>query len=108
MNAARAHKQDVLVMFTARRGCYANGKYSKSSACRAPSKRAYKTAFKKFKAAYPWVKTYAPWNEANHVSQPTAKSPKRAAEYYDALRPTARAARCWPPTCSTRAPSRRG
>ena len=55
-------------------------------------------------AAFPWVKTYAPWNEANHVSQPTAKSPKRAAEYYDvAARAAARAARCWPPTCSTRA-----
>jgi hypothetical protein len=86
MNAARAAKQDVLVMFTARRGCYANGKYSKSSACRAPSKSAYTTAFKKFKAAFPWVKTYAPWNEANHLSQPTSKSPKRAADYYAAMR----------------------
>ncbi|HWK28384.1 MAG TPA: glycosyl hydrolase [Solirubrobacter sp.] len=86
MNAARAHKQEVLVMFTARRGCYHNGKYSKSKACRAPSKKAYTTAFKKFKAQFPWVKTYAPWNEANHVSQPTAKKPKLAAEYYDVLR----------------------
>ena len=63
-------------MFTAHRGCYVNGKYSKSSACKAPSKSAYKTAVKTFRKAYPWVKTYAPWNEANHVSQPTAKSPK--------------------------------
>jgi hypothetical protein len=86
MNAARAHNQDVLVMFTARRGCYANGKYSKSSACKAPSKAAYTSAFKKFKKAFPWAKTYAPWNEANHVSQPTAKSPKRAADYYAALK----------------------
>src|SRR3954452_6527894 len=36
MNAAHAAKQDVLVAFTARRGCFTNGKYSKSSACRAP------------------------------------------------------------------------
>jgi hypothetical protein len=86
MNAARARKQDVLVMFTARRGCYSDGRYSRSSACRAPSKSAYTRAFKKFKAAFPWVRTYAPWNEANHVSQPTAKSPKRAADYYAALR----------------------
>src|SRR3954467_14862754 len=56
MNAARAHKQEVLVMFTARRGCYANGRYSKSSACKAPSKKAYTTAFKKFKAQFPYVK----------------------------------------------------
>jgi hypothetical protein len=86
MNAAKAHNQEVLVMFTARRGCYSNGKYSKSSACKAPSKSAYTSAFKKFKAAYPWVKTYAPWNEANHVSQPTASSPKRAADYYAAMK----------------------
>ena len=32
------------------------------------------------------MKTYAPWNEANHVSQPTAKSPKTAAGYYTTLR----------------------
>ena len=32
------------------------------------------------------MKTFAPWNEANHVSQPTSKSPKRAAQYYDVLR----------------------
>jgi hypothetical protein len=73
-------------MFTARRGCYSNGKYSKSSACKAPSKKTYTTAFKKFKTAFPWVKTYAPWNEANHLSQPTSKSPKRAADYYAAMR----------------------
>jgi|tagenome__1003787_1003787.scaffolds.fasta_scaffold20817931_2 hypothetical protein len=86
MNSARAHRQEVLVMFTARRGCYSHGRYSKSSACKAPSKKTYTTAFKKFKAAFPWAKTYAPWNEANHVSQPTSKSPKRAADYYAALR----------------------
>jgi hypothetical protein len=90
MSAARANKQDVLVMFSARRGCYANGKYSKSRACRAPTPSAYKTAFLKFKRASPWVKSYAPWNEANHVSQPTSNSPKRAAQYYDVLRKACR------------------
>src|SRR4051812_8370414 len=29
LNAAQAAKQDVLVMFTATRGCYQNGRYSK-------------------------------------------------------------------------------
>ena len=32
------------------------------------------------------MKTYAPWNEANHVSQPTSKIPKTAAKYYATLR----------------------
>jgi hypothetical protein len=86
MNAARAAKQDVLVMFTARTGCYVNGRYSRSSACRAPSTSAYRTAVRTFRKSYPWVRTYAPWNEANHASQPTAKSPRRAAQYYAVVR----------------------
>jgi hypothetical protein len=85
MNAARAANQDVLVSFTARRGCY-NGRYSRSKACRAPSTSAYKSAFLRFDRQYNWVKTYSAWNEVNHVSQPTAKSPKLAARYYNVLR----------------------
>jgi hypothetical protein len=86
MNGARATGQDVLVMFTARRGCYENGRYSRSRSCRAPSSTTYRRAFRRFRSAYPWVRTYAPWNEANHVSQPTAKSPRRAAQYYSIAR----------------------
>jgi hypothetical protein len=86
MNAAHAAGKDVLVSFTARRGCFNNGSYSKSSACRAPSASAYKSAFLRFDKLYPWVRTYSAWNEVNHVSQPTAKSPKLAARYYNVLR----------------------
>ena len=108
MNAARAAKQDVLVAFTARRGCY-NGRYSRSKACRAPSASAYKSAFLRFDRQYNWVKTYSAWNEVNHVSQPTAKSPKLAARYYNVAAPL-HAARATsgssPRTCSTRATCR--
>jgi hypothetical protein len=86
MNAAHAAGKDVLVSFTARRGCYNNGHYSRSKSCRAPSASAYKTAFLKFDRQFDWVKTYSPWNEVNHVSQPTAKSPKTAARYYNVVR----------------------
>ncbi|HEX6025768.1 MAG TPA: glycosyl hydrolase [Solirubrobacter sp.] len=86
LNAARAHKQDVLVMFTAHRGCWNGKRYSRSKVCRAPSTSAYRRAVRKFRQDFPWVKTFAPWNEANHASQPTAKSPKRAAQYYSVLR----------------------
>jgi hypothetical protein len=86
LNAAHAAKQDVLVAFTARRGCYVDGKYSKSSACRAPSTSAYKSAVTRFHKEFPYVKTFSPWNEENHVSQPTHSSPKRAVQYYDTLR----------------------
>jgi hypothetical protein len=87
MDRARAAKQDVLVTFTARRGCYLpSGRYSKTKACRAPSAKAYRKAFLAFDKKYPWVKTYSAWNEINHKSQPTFKSPKKAAGYYNVLR----------------------
>jgi hypothetical protein len=86
MDNARAARQDVLVHFTALRGCFEDGKYSKSKKCRAPSVSAYTKAFKAFKKRYPYVKTYGAWNEANHVSQPIVKNPRRAAQYYTALK----------------------
>jgi Glycosyl hydrolase catalytic core len=85
MNAAHAHKQDVLVTFAARRGCFVT-KYSKSKACKAPSKKAYIAAVKKFRKEFPYAKTFAPWNEVNHTSQPTFRKPKLAARYYLALK----------------------
>jgi Glycosyl hydrolase catalytic core len=91
MLRARAARQDVLVTFTARRGCYLpSGRYSKAKACRAPSASAYRNAFGMFDAKFPWVKTYSAWNEINHKSQPTFKSPKKAAGYYNVLRAQAR------------------
>jgi hypothetical protein len=87
MTRARLYKQDVLVTFTARRGCYsASGRYSKKKACKAPTPKAYRKAFLAFDKTHPWVKTYSAWNEINHKSQPTFKSPKRAAQYYNELR----------------------
>jgi hypothetical protein len=87
MTRARQARQDVLVTFTARRGCYsARGRYSKKKACRAPSAKKYRKAFLAFDKRYPWVRTYSAWNEINHKSQPTFKSPKKAAGYYNVLR----------------------
>ncbi len=87
MSVAHAYKQDVLVTFTARRGCYsAKGRYSKKKACKAPTPKTYRKAFLAFDKKHPWVKTYSAWNEINHKSQPTFKSPKRAAQYYNELR----------------------
>ena len=87
MSRAQANRQDVLVTFTARRGCYLpSGRYSKKKACRAPSAKAYKKAFLAFDKKFSWVKTYSAWNEINHKSQPTFKSPGKAAGYYNVLR----------------------
>jgi Glycosyl hydrolase catalytic core len=85
MNAAHAHKQDVLVTFSARRGCFVT-KYSKKKACKAPSKKAYIGAVKRFRKEFPYARTFAPWNEVNHTSQPTFRKPKLAARYYLALK----------------------
>ena len=55
LTLARAHKQDVLVMFTAHRGCWNGRRYSKKKVCRAPSTKSYKKEFVKFRRAYPFV-----------------------------------------------------
>jgi hypothetical protein len=85
MQRAHAAKQDVLVAFTARRGCWVNSRYKRTKACRAPSPSTYLKAFRGFDDRYPWVRNYSAWNEINHKSQPTYKSPKRAAQYYNTL-----------------------
>ena len=86
MNAARAHKQEVLVTFSATRGCFVNNRYSKKKACKAPSQKAYKAAVKGFRKEFPYAKTFTPWNEVNHVSQPTYRKPALAAKYYKTLK----------------------
>ena len=90
MTAARARRQDVLVAFTAHRGCYDLRRYSRAPVCRAPAAAAYRRTVRRFDDAYPWVRTYSAWNEVNHVSQPTFGSPRLAVRYYTVLRREAR------------------
>ena len=86
MNRANADGAEVLVHFTARRGCYKNGRYLRKKVCRAPSVKTYRKSFKKFRARFPYADTFGVWNEANHVSQPTARKPGKAAKYFLAAR----------------------
>ena len=81
LNAARAAGVEPLVAFN-----HTSGDRCPAKPCRAPSVAQYRTAFRVFRKAFPWVRTFAPWNEANHQSQPTGKNPRRAAEYYNVLR----------------------
>ena len=90
LNGVQASGREAFVTFTASRGCWSDNRYSRASRCRAPSTRAYVRAFKAFRKRFPFVKVFAPWNEANHMSQPTVRSPKRAAQYYNALRKACR------------------
>ena len=87
IQAAQANGKEVLVTWTASRGCWVNNRYAWSvKHCRAPSASRYAGSVRAFRKAFPFVKVFAAWNEANHASQPTANSPKRAAGYYNALR----------------------
>ena len=55
-----------------------------------PSVRQYRSVFRQFRARYPWIRDYSPWNEANHQSQPTFHKPKWAARYYNAVHSSCR------------------
>jgi hypothetical protein len=82
LNRASAEDAEVLVHFTAKRGCYKNGRYSRSKKCRAPSVKTYRSQFNRFRRTFPDIDTFGVWNEANHVSQPTATKPRLAARYF--------------------------
>jgi hypothetical protein len=64
----------------------ANGSRCPSRPCKLPSVREYTSAFKAFRKRWPSVRVIGAWNEANHRSQPTFRNPKRAAQYYNAVR----------------------
>src|SRR4051812_26205231 len=42
--------------------------------------------FQRFRARYPWVTTFATWNEGNHCGEPVCHRPELAATYYNAER----------------------
>ena len=60
--------------------------HSRVSPKKLPSVSEYRRAFRAFRERYPDVRVYAPWNEINHASQPTAGAPRRAAEYYNVVK----------------------
>ena len=90
MNRANADGAEVLVHFTARRGCYRNGRYSRSRKCKAPTVKTYRKSFKRFRTAFPFAKTYGIWNEGNHVSQPVFNKPELTARYFLSVRKACR------------------
>ena len=51
-----------------------------------PSAAEFRAAFRAFAKRHPDVEVYAPWNEINHDSQPTARSPRRAAQFYNVVK----------------------
>ena len=51
-----------------------------------PSYRTYLRCFRAFRARWPQVVDFNPWNEVNHWYQPTYRNPRRAAGFYNAIR----------------------
>jgi hypothetical protein len=58
-----------------------------------PSRGAFRREVRAFRRAYPRVRDFVTWNEANHVSQPTHRRPDRAAVYFDVLAAACRGCR---------------
>ncbi len=72
---------------------HSSGDRCPAAPCTLPSRAEYRAAVQAFVARYPQVRTYTAFNEANHVSQPTARRPDAAAAYYEEMK-----AAC--PTCT--------
>ncbi|HZO35913.1 MAG TPA: hypothetical protein VFB41_03440 [Solirubrobacteraceae bacterium] len=51
-----------------------------------PSPERFRYEFRRFRAMFPWVKTFATWNEANLCGEPTCNRPELVAGYYNAIR----------------------
>jgi hypothetical protein len=83
MAAADARGAEVLVAVN----------HSTTSHSSLPSVSTYREVIRRIRARYPQVRTMSAWNEANHATQPTHRNPKRAAEYYNALRQECRGCR---------------
>jgi hypothetical protein len=50
-----------------------------------PTPAQFRAEFVKLRRAFPWVRTFATWNEANHCGEPYCHKPEKAAELYRAL-----------------------
>jgi hypothetical protein len=53
----------------------------KKAQCKLPTAKQYESNLRKFKALFPEVRNVVAWNEINHFTQPTYKSPKAAAKF---------------------------
>lgn len=62
--------------------------------CTGPSVSAYRSELATLLARYPNVDAVEPWNEPNHVMQPTRSNPGLAADYFDAAFDLCAGGRC--------------
>ena len=88
MAKAQAAGVDPLVSFGA-----AHGSRCPARPCKLPTTATFDRAFRAFRARYPQVRTIGVWNEANHRSQPTFRSPEQAALFFNIIKKRCRGCR---------------
>lgn len=89
--AAKAAGVEPLVSFEHSRGAADSCKTNRTKRqCKLPTLASYTRHFKLFRARFPDVKVYSPWNEVNHFTQGTSRNPRRAAQFTDAARANCR------------------
>lgn len=76
LRSARAAGVEPLISFM----------HSRTNRRKVPTPERLKYEFRRLRRLYPWVTTFATWNEANHCGEPLCHRPKLAAAYYRALR----------------------
>jgi hypothetical protein len=82
--AARAAGIEPLVTFEHARGAAEiceKKKNRRKRQCKLPSAARYQREFRLFRKRFAFVRTYVPWNEINHFTQPTSRNPKAAAKF---------------------------
>lgn len=78
--AAKARGLQPLVVFGRVPGTRCPG-----APCVLPTVAQYTAAFDAFRQRWPSVAEFGPWNEANVASQPPARNPQAAAQFYNAM-----------------------
>ena len=76
MQAAHAEGVSPLISFG----------HSAANRRRLPTPERFLYEFRRFRAAYPWARDFATWNEANHCGEPTCHRPELVASYFRKLR----------------------
>jgi hypothetical protein len=85
MQAARDAGMEVVVAFNPP-GTMRCPNIGRARGCRPVSAAAFRSAFRAFRARYPWVRIYQPWNEVNNLTQPTARYPEAVVTYYQIVK----------------------
>ena len=81
MDAADAAGMEVVVAFNPPQNMRCPN-IGRARGCKPVSAAFYRRAFRAFRARYPQVRIYQPWNEVNNLTQPTARYPQAVVTYY--------------------------